>query len=297
MIEVQSAQLRQVSRLERKLAHTSPVLSQVREQFLSDCAYVQEFFQQSSNTTEAAARVCELRQYAGTVMGAVLEREGVVYLQDDMFSDAWLRQLPPALGLFPKGHERRSRSAFLLRDRFVLPVRDVQGNVVSWVGWSPESRRKYVTANTLYFSLDNLFYGMERLGSAQGSQVAVVEGIFDRLMLESVGVPTMGVMTARMSPTKKALLSLFSRVLGFPDMDAVGERIVAQDQWFSQVSTLGQYVRWSAFYAAVQKEASVAVKDIDTLGVVLGSSQLRQVLEPVLVGVDQVSQRVQLSMS
>ena len=56
-------------------------------------------------------------------------------------------------------------------------------------------------------------------------------------------------------------------------------------------------MRWSDFYAAVQKEASVAVKDIDTLGVVLGSSQLRQVLEPVLVGVDQVSQRVQLSMS
>ena len=204
MTEVQSQQLRQVSRLERKLAHTSLVLSRVREQFLSDCAYVQEFFQQSSNTAEAAARVCQLRQYAGTAMGAVLEREGVVYLQDDMFSDAWLRELPPALGLFPKGSERRNRSAFLLRDRFVLPVRDVQGNVVSWVGWSPKSRRKYVTANTLYFSLDNLFYGMERLGSAQGSQVAVVEGIFDRLMLESVGVPTIGVMTARMSPTKKA---------------------------------------------------------------------------------------------
>ena len=77
----------------------------------------------------------------------------------------------------------------------------------------------------------------------------------------------------------------------------MGERVVVQDQWFSEVSTLGQYVRWSEFYAAVQKEASVAVKDIDTLGVVLGSSQLRQVLEPVLVGVDQVSQRVQLSMS
>lgn len=297
MTKVQPKNLEQVSRLERKLAHTSPVLSRVREQFLSDCAYVQEFFQQSSNTIEAAAQVCELRQYTGTAMGAVLEREGVVYLRDDMFSDVWLRELPPALGLFPKGSECGNRSAFLLRDRFVLPVRDVQGNAVSWVGWSPKSRRKYVTANTLYFSLDNLFYGMERLGSVQGSQVAVVEGIFDRLMLESVGVPTVGVMTARMSLAKKALLPLFSRVLGFPDMDYVGERVIAQDQWFSQVSTVCQYVRWNEFYTAAQKEACVAVKDIDTLGVLLGASQLRQVLEPVLAGTDQVSPRVQLRMS
>ena len=133
MTEVQPAQLGQVSRLERKLAHTSPVLSRVREQFLSDCAYVQEFFQQSSNTTEAAARVCELRQYVGTAMGTVLEREGLVYLQDDMFSDAWLRELPPALGLFPKGHERRSRSAFCCG--IVLCFRYVMCRVMLCRGW------------------------------------------------------------------------------------------------------------------------------------------------------------------
>lgn len=119
------------------------------------------------------------------------------------------------------------KDRFLLDGRYIIPVEDVAGNLVSLIGYYPDVR-KYITIPTQFFSKEVLFFNFhqayELSWKEYGGLVIVVEGIFDCLSLRSIGLPAIATMGADVSKTKGELLKVFSKVLGIPDDDKVGRK-------------------------------------------------------------------------
>lgn len=120
-----------------------------------------------------------------------------------------------------------SNGNFLLANRFQIPVYDYAGNLVSIIGYYPDSR-KYITLSTPFFSKDVLFFNFRQAyecawGKYNGT-VILVEGIFDCLSLRSIGLPAIATMGSTVSKLKGEQLKYFRKVLAIPDDDKVGRQ-------------------------------------------------------------------------
>lgn len=114
---------------------------------------------------------------------------------------------------------------FLLANRFQIPLYDYAGNLISIVGYYPDSR-KYITLSTPFFSKDILFFNFRQAfetawGKYNGT-VILVEGIFDCLSLRSIGLPAIATMGSTVSKIKGEQLKYFRKVIAIPDDDEVG---------------------------------------------------------------------------
>lgn len=120
-----------------------------------------------------------------------------------------------------------SNNSFLLSNRFIIPVYDIAGNLVSLIGYFPDSK-KYITVPTPYFSksciLFNFRQAYELSWREYGGFVILVEGIFDCLSLRAIGLPAVATMGSSVSSIKCDLLKLFSKVLAVPDNDKTGRK-------------------------------------------------------------------------
>ena len=116
---------------------------------------------------------------------------------------------------------------FLLNDRFIIPVRDIQNNIVAFIGYYPDYK-KYITTPSPFFSKECLFFNMgdayRRSYSEYDGMVILVEGIFDCLSLASIGLPAIATMGSDVSRMKGELLKVFKKVIYVPDNDRVGRR-------------------------------------------------------------------------
>lgn len=116
---------------------------------------------------------------------------------------------------------------FLLSGRFIIPVYDISGNLVSLIGYYPDVR-KYITLPTPFFSRECMFFNFrqayEQSFGWYDGVVFLVEGIFDCLSLRSIGLPAIATMGASVSPIKCELLKLFRKVIAIPDDDDVGRK-------------------------------------------------------------------------
>ena len=116
---------------------------------------------------------------------------------------------------------------FLLDDRFIIPVRDICGNIVTLIGYYPD-RKKYITVPTPFFSKDLMFFNIDdayiRSWEEYNGVVVLVEGIFDCLSLRSIGLPAIATMGSDVSSAKREILKSFGKVLYIPDNDTVGRR-------------------------------------------------------------------------
>lgn len=116
---------------------------------------------------------------------------------------------------------------FLLDDRFIIPVRDANGSLITLIGYYPDNK-KYITAPGLFFSKDVLFFNIDHALKLSFEKfdglVFLVEGIFDCLSLRSIGLPALATMGSTVSREKRAILELFNKVIYIPDNDAVGRR-------------------------------------------------------------------------
>lgn len=146
------------------------------------------------------------------------------------------RNVPPEFGLYSE------KGRWLLEDRFIFPLKDILGNVVALCGWYPDDR-KYITTPSAYFSKQAMFYGMELLGEKVRSNYCVlVEGIFDTIALRSLGLPVMGMYGVKSSEEKKTMLGQFMKVIGIPDNDKVGKRVLRNNEW--GLSRGSSYLYW-----------------------------------------------------
>jgi DNA primase len=120
-----------------------------------------------------------------------------------------------------------SKDNFLLANRFIIPVDDVAGNLVSLIGYYAD-KKKYITLPTPFFSKEAMFFNFRQAYDLAWSKfdgmIIVVEGIFDCLSLRSIGLPCIATMGATVSGVKCELLKLFKKVVAIPDADVVGRK-------------------------------------------------------------------------
>ena len=118
---------------------------------------------------------------------------------------------------------------YLLKGRYVMPIRDIGGTVIALVGWSQYGGpRKYVTTPTLGFSRDASFFNLDcyKLSWEKwGGLVFVVEGIFDVISLRALGFPVVGNMGLEMHKIKTQILSRFGKVIAVHDNDKAGRSV------------------------------------------------------------------------
>lgn len=153
---------------------------------------------------------------------------------------------------------------YILSGRYVVPIRDIAGNVIALVGWHPKGgSRKYVTTPTFGFSRDASFFNLDCYQYAWekwNGTVYVVEGIFDTISLRSLGFPALGNQGLEMSSIKTQILSRFGKVVAIPDNDRSGKSVNPLTNEFSGKSS--KFV-WTIENESVFVTLPTGVKDVD----------------------------------
>lgn len=112
----------------------------------------------------------------------------------------------------------------LLEDRYVIPIRDLEGKITALVGWFNDYK-KYITTPTPGFSKKVQFFNEEIMEtSIDKGYVILVEGIFDTLALRAIGEPVMGCMGADLSPIHIEKLKRYNKIIAIPDNDKRGNQ-------------------------------------------------------------------------
>ena len=131
------------------------------------------------------------------------------------------KEVSPELGLYSQ------KGKLLLNGRYIIPVYSVSGDLVSLIGYYPDSR-KYITLSTPFFSKICMWFNFNQAYQLSYEKyngfVIAVEGIFDCLSLRAVGLPCIATMGASVSEIKGELLKLFTKVLAIPDDDTTGRQ-------------------------------------------------------------------------
>jgi len=151
---------------------------------------------------------------------------------------------------------------YLLRGRYVTPIRDIAGRVTALVGWYPDVK-KYVTTPTYGFSRDTQFFNIDCYRQSIekcGGVVYLVEGIFDTLSLMSLGLPAIGNMGIELSPFKTQSLTRFGKVVAIPDNDSAGRGV---SPFTSAVSGKKRKMVWGIENEHVFVTLPKTVKDVD----------------------------------
>lgn len=115
----------------------------------------------------------------------------------------------------------------IFHNRFVIPIKDINGNVLNLVGYSKEADERYVYGTAKYYRRRETMYGLENLPLAYELGYAIVtEGITDTIRVRSLGYPN----TFAMCGTHKSefIMKQLNRcrygVIKIPDRDSAGQR-------------------------------------------------------------------------
>lgn len=218
------------------------------ERYLTDLERVFRFFKANKNP-DGISKLMEMRGYFSEEMRNFLEEYGVVLLNEGTDVEK-LKNLKSNINLFSE------KGNFLLEGRFIIPIKDLTGRVISFVGWYPDDR-KYITIKTKLFQRNYLLFGMEQLPC---ETLFVCEGIFDSLHLRANGFNAVSVMGADISLVQREWCRLTSEIWGIPDNDNIGRRTVKNNKWDMP------YLVWYGLKVDVPNSTeSISIKDIDTL--------------------------------
>lgn len=117
---------------------------------------------------------------------------------------------------------------FLLGDRYILPIRTFDRSVTAWVGWFPDVK-KYITSTTygfdrsiIFFNADDALKKAVELPSGVEKYIFFFEGIFDTVLMRSLGQPALGNMGLPLSFYKRNALNYFGNVIKVSDNDRAG---------------------------------------------------------------------------
>lgn len=221
--------------------------------------------QNSRPRAEVISEICSLRNYELDRMQPILLKAGFIALKEDTNLEKLKDKAFMDLALF------NAEGNFRLEGRYIFPVKDMVGNVVALIGWKQDNyKTKYLTTPSKYFNKNIMFYGMEQIGEVGlNKRFFLCEGIFDTLALRSLGFNALAQMGISSSRNKQVLYSLFKRLIGVPDLDYEGRRVLKSDAW--NLPTNGSYLMWKGIDA----------KDIDTLTLMVEGESIREVLMDV----------------
>lgn len=161
------------------------------------------------------------------------------------------------------------RSRFILGGRVVVPIRNASGEIVTLVGWR-KGVSKYLTVQDSSFSKEAHWFNIDRAISRSFSKDSllpnsciVVEGIFDALMLDAIGLPAVATMGATVNHFKGGTLGIFDKLVCMPDNDKVGRRAFMEKEW--KVPTSSTFLYIEPRHLSLGGDINVSVKDADNL--------------------------------
>jgi DNA primase len=171
---------------------------------------------------------------------------------------------------------------FLLNDRYIIPVEDIEGGIVALIGYFPDYK-KYITTPAPFFSKEFMFFNFKQAYELSWAKydgfVIVVEGIFDCLSLRAIGLPAMATMGSSVSKAKGELLKLFKKVLAIPDDDKTGHNAINRYSprgW--QVPQNTTMLRFHGGEFALANGETVHCKDMDNFVSWYNMDDVREIL-------------------
>ena len=76
----------------------------------------------------------------------------------------------------------------IFHNRYVIPIKDTNGNILNLVGYSKEADERYVYGTAKYYRRRETMFGLENLGLAYDLGYAILtEGITDAICLRNLG--------------------------------------------------------------------------------------------------------------
>lgn len=152
---------------------------------------------------------------------------GLVYVRDyiDMLIPGYIDKLE-YFGLI-----NTTNGKPIFKDRYLMPIRDVDGNIINLVGYSRNSRERYIYGNSPYYLRRDNLYGLENLKIAYEMGYAILtEGITDCQRLRSLGYNNSFAMCG--THTSEHIINQLSRcrygVIKIPDRDIAGLKAAAK---------------------------------------------------------------------
>lgn len=196
--------------------------------YLNDVSYEEDSIIQS---------ICDLRGYdLESNMPNMLKEIGFVFIDEDLFDETKLLKISRNLGIYT------NKDTFLLKGRYIFPVRDMLGNIVALIGWYPDDK-KYITTPSKFFKKGCMLFGMEQFEKTGiGKDYILVEGIFDCISVRSLGLNCVALMGIKATNYTKVLYTLFKGIVAIPDNDKEGRKVIANDAWKLPVN--GKYFKW-----------------------------------------------------
>lgn len=140
----------------------------------------------------------------------------------------------------------------IFHNRFVIPIKDVNGKILNLVGYSKEANERYVYGTAKYYRRRETMYGLENLHLAYELGYAIVtEGITDTIRVRSLGFPNCFAMCGTHSSEfiMKQLNRCRYGIIKIPDRDSAGQR--AAKGWKT--------------YRSVTLNTFIAYKDVDEM--------------------------------
>lgn len=190
-------------------------LHKVRKEFTAFTKKVQEIF----STEEVVYELMARRGYASEEMYNKLMEIGVFKV--DNISDFLITGLDISAEQMKQWGLVSNDNLLLIGGRYIVPIKDVKGDVIAWVGWYPDNR-KYVTTPTYGFKREVYFFNEDATIDMFGKDVFLVEGIFDTISLSAMGYNVIGNMGLPLSLYKRKVLHRFGKIIRLPDNDLAG---------------------------------------------------------------------------
>ena len=182
-------------------------------------AYLKSFYNESYADELCAIRGYPDDEYNNNPQKDLIKEMQLGYCEIDDLDE--IRTFPESFGLITK------KGNFLLNGRFIIPVHTISNDLITLIGYYPDSR-KYITLATRFFSKEVMYFNFNQAYNLSWEKynglVILVEGIFDCLSLRSIGLPALATMGSTVSKIKGELLKVFRKVLAIPDDDKTGHK-------------------------------------------------------------------------
>lgn len=118
--------------------------------------------------------------------------------------------------------------------RLLFPIRGFNSSVVALGGWANDSQWKYVYSPDTLWDKSKYFYVQpeEFRKALQDDYIIIVDGIFDAINLNRLGLNAVALMGSNLSNWHKYYLKLFKYVIVIPDNDNAGVFLVKKLKQF-----------------------------------------------------------------
>lgn len=116
----------------------------------------------------------------------IIKKSDIFYVNEatEMLLPQYLNQVE-AFGVISPTNKRP-----IFHNRWVMPIKDADGNIQNLVGYSNEADERYVYGTARYYRRRDTLYGLENLSLAYELGYAIVtEGITDTIRVRDLGFP------------------------------------------------------------------------------------------------------------